>query len=624
MPIVKQQIDFRRYITFDVTIKSMVSLILLSFFVLLAIMGSTSFALSPKDTYLSAESYYKALRNNTAKQKYRDNWFFCIAKYQEVYKLDPKGPWAAAGMYMSGKLYLELYHQSKKELYKNRSVDIFQRVKNKYPKSRYSKLAKKELQKKSHSTIKLKKRKVEKKIRGKIKSASKKQATKKVKSTPKVQTSSNDANSYKKKPVKKQPVIYSEPAIKKQKNISGQSSKTLKTTGNSDKNRSNADIIITNLRYWTNPSYTRIVIDADKKAKYNSHLLKRDPSLKKPQRLYIDFHNCRLQNGSKQSIPINDNLLRNVRAAQYSKDSVRVVIDIKSFNDYKIFSLNNPFRVVVDIRGKTSKTTHTLKTYSKNKTSDKITSSQKSKKTPPVKTSAGALAKQLSLGVSRIVIDAGHGGKDVGAIGHIKGIYEKNVALDIAKRLAVKLRRNLKCEVILTRNSDKFLTLEERTAFANTRNADLFISIHTNAARNKNAYGIETYFLNLATDKTSISVAARENATSTKNISDLQSILNDLMRNAKINESSRLAGYVQDSMYNGMKKRYDRIKNKGVKQAPFYVLLGAQMPAILIETSFISNPKECKRLTSTRYKDLLCDSIAKGVKEYIQDTNMGL
>jgi len=177
------------------------------------------------------------------------------------------------------------------------------------------------------------------------------------------------------------------------------------------------------------------------------------------------------------------------------------------------------------------------------------------------------------------------------------------------------------CEVILTRSNDRFLTLEERTALANTKEADLFISIHVNAHRNKNAYGTETYFLNLATDEDAIRVAAMENATSTKNISDLQTILMDLMQNAKINESSRLASYVQTNMVHHLKKQYGNVQDKGVKQAPFYVLLGAQMPAILVETSFISNPRECKRLMDPGYQDRLCDGIVIGIEKYIKDTS---
>jgi N-acetylmuramoyl-L-alanine amidase len=234
---------------------------------------------------------------------------------------------------------------------------------------------------------------------------------------------------------------------------------------------------------------------------------------------------------------------------------------------------------------------------------------------------ASALAKQLALGISRIIIDPGHGGRDYGAPGYLKGIHEKDIALQISRRLAKMIRLELKCQVFMTRNSDKFLTLEERTAIANTKSADLFISIHTNSHRDRNVFGIETYFLNLATDDEAIRVAAIENATSTKNISDLQNILFDLVQNAKINESSRLAGHVQGAMISVLKsRRYSRINDKGVKQAPFYVLLGAQMPAVLVETSFISNPRECKRLINPKYQERLCEAIVDGIKKYIRET----
>jgi N-acetylmuramoyl-L-alanine amidase len=233
---------------------------------------------------------------------------------------------------------------------------------------------------------------------------------------------------------------------------------------------------------------------------------------------------------------------------------------------------------------------------------------------------ASPIVKQLALGVRRIVIDPGHGGKDYGAPGYLKGIHEKNVVLDISRRLAAKIRKELHCDVILTRNSDTYLTLEERTAIANTKDADLFISIHTNASRDKRAYGIESFILNLAADEEAIQVAARENATSTKNISDLNSILNDLMQNAKVSESTRLASFVHNAVIKQVKKKYSHIRSKGIKQAPFYVLLGADMPSILVETSFISNPRECKRLISDDYQERLCDGIVDGIKRYIQET----
>ncbi|MEW5910666.1 MAG: N-acetylmuramoyl-L-alanine amidase, partial [Thermodesulfobacteriota bacterium] len=264
----------------------------------------------------------------------------------------------------------------------------------------------------------------------------------------------------------------------------------------------------------------------------------------------------------------------------------------------------NPFRIVIDVWGESA-------APAPEKESADIPKGEK-----PVK---GSLAKQLALGVRRIVIDAGHGGKDFGAPGHTIGVYEKDVVLDIAKKLSKRVQKDLNLDVVLTRDSDRYLTLEERTAIANTKNADLFVSIHTNATRDHRAHGIETYFLNLATDDEAILVAARENATTTKNISDLQKILFDLMHNSKVNESSRLAAYVQESLVEKMTRHYSRIKDKGVKQAPFYVLLGAQMPSILVETSFISNERECKRLTDPQYQERLCEAIIKGLGEYIRE-----
>ncbi len=365
---------------------------------------------------------------------------------------------------------------------------------------------------------------------------------------------------------------------------------------------------VDDLRFWSNPNYTRIVIDASRETSYDHHLLKKDPSINKPQRLYVDLKQSRLGKNIKKRIPINDDLLMDARAGQFTHDSVRVVVDIKSFKTYKIFSLKDPFRIVIDVWGDVAEKKPTQpEPYAALKKNGKLPTS--------------ALAKQLALGISRIIIDPGHGGRDYGAPGYLKGVHEKDIVLQISRRLAQKIRRELECQVFMTRNSDRFLTLEERTAIANTKNADLFISIHTNSHRNRKAFGIETYFLNLATDDEAIRVAAIENATSTKNISDLQNILYDLVQNAKINESSRLAGHVQGSMINHLKSQhYSRINDKGVKQAPFYVLLGAQMPAVLVETSFISNPRECKRLINPKYQERLCEAIVRGIKQYIKET----
>ena len=640
--------------------------------------------ITSKQTYHRAETCYKSLRNSPAKMKYRDNWLRCIKKFQQVYRLDPAGSWAPAGLYMSGKLYRELarYSGSGSDLQEAR--DIYERIIKRYPASRYQNKAALALRKLSktrtaqnkpkpaesakpaghsaadkyraaescydnlkHNSAKLKKREnwmqcIDKFYASYRKDPAGPKAAAGLFMTAKLYADlygySNQKSDLRaahtmyerimdKFPgsryrVKAELLIDSMPQWAKVNSTrekdgfakiidANKTSSSNEINNRTSKNPSLAEGLgtVDALRFWSNPNYTRVVIDASHETIYSHRLLKKDPSLNKPQRLYIDVKQSRLGKNIKRNIPINDDLLIDARAGQYSNDAVRVVVDIKSFKTYKVFSLKDPFRIVIDVWGRSDKQISRQK--------PPVMASEKNGKLP-----ASALAKQLALGVSRIIIDPGHGGRDYGAPGYLKGVHEKDIVLQISRRLAKKIRKELKYEVYLTRNSDTYLTLEERTAIANTKNADLFISIHTNSHKNRRAYGIETYFLNLATDDDAIRVAAMENATSTKNISDLQSILSDLMQNAKINESSRLASYVQASMVRHLKnKRYSRIKDKGVKQAPFYVLLGAQMPAVLVETSFISNPRECKRLITPQYQERLCEAIIQGIRTYIRETS---
>ena len=623
-----------------------------------------AYAVTPKKQYLIAEKAYAALKKNPRHQKYRDKWMACIEKYERVYQLNPSGPWAAAGLYQSGILYLKLHRHSGVAKDRQAAVDAFGKVIQTFPKSRYTSKSKKQLKrlgqkippprsavadahlKKGHAAYqRLLDSKRKQKYRDQWEACIRhfKKAYQTDKTGPAAaeslymsgllykglagksrrESDTASAEDFFQQVIQAFPKSRWAEKARSESGQHGQSKMVRSKTAedpvaglikhNQAKKRAtvkkkstpkNGMVTIDGLRFWSTPSYTRIVIDADQETSFSHRLLKKDPSLKKPQRLYIDMQKSHLGADIQRVIPINDDLLRDARAGQYTGDTVRIVIDIKSFKHYKIFSLKNPFRVVLDVWGQDADTPAT---------SDPIGQST-------AKLSPGAIARQLALGVSRIVIDPGHGGKDYGAPGYLKGVHEKHVVLQIAKRLARKVEHELKCDAVLTRTTDRYLTLEERTAIANTQNADLFVSIHTNAVRHTRAYGIETFFLNLATDDDAILVAARENATSAKNISDLESILNDLMQNAKINESSRLAAMVQTEMCYHLKKKYSHIRSKGVKKAPFYVLLGAQMPAILVETSFISNPRECKRLTNATYQEALCDGIVRGIKKYIKET----
>lgn len=369
---------------------------------------------------------------------------------------------------------------------------------------------------------------------------------------------------------------------------------------------------VNDIRHWSTPNYTRVVIDVENAVKYNSHLLKEDPELKKPRRLYVDLMETFVSSDIESSIPIRDGLLKTARAGQHNKDTVRVVLDIESIGGHKIFHLHDPFRIVVDVQGAERQADR-----SKSQSAGKKREARKGVRKVRKPDDSISLARQLGLSVQRIVIDPGHGGKDPGT--YVKGgTKEKYVVLKLAKVLAEKIESRLGCEVILTRNRDVFVPLERRTAFANMKKADLFISLHINAHKQRGVHGLETYFLNMATDERAVMVAARENATSEKNISDLQAILNDLMLNTKISESSKLAYEVQRGMLSKARKRYKKVKDLGVKQAPFYVLIGAEMPAVLIETGFITNPTEKKRLTSQKYLEVLADGIAAGIDGYIK------
>lgn len=220
--------------------------------------------------------------------------------------------------------------------------------------------------------------------------------------------------------------------------------------------------------------------------------------------------------------------------------------------------------------------------------------------------------------VSRIIIDPGHGGKDPGAIGPA-GEKEKDVTLAVSKELAARLNE-VGFEIFLTRKDDTFIPLEERTAFANKKKADLFISVHVNANEKVSLRGVETYFLNLTTDASALKVADRENAIASKSLSALQFIIKDLTLNARINESSRFASSIQKSIISSLGKAGHMTKDHGVKQAPFYVLMGAQMPSILIETGFITNATESKLLQKKSYQNSIVKGIISGINLYVSNT----
>jgi N-acetylmuramoyl-L-alanine amidase len=233
-------------------------------------------------------------------------------------------------------------------------------------------------------------------------------------------------------------------------------------------------------------------------------------------------------------------------------------------------------------------------------------------------TAAGdrSLIRALGLKIGKIVIDAGHGGHDTGTIGP-NGLLEKDVVLDVAKRLGRLLEARLGAEVIYTRQDDTFIPLETRTAIANRERADLFISIHANSSRDSDARGVETYYLNFTSSPEALEVAARENAVSEKSIHELQDLVKKIALKDKIDESREFAGDVQESLYGGLALNSAGIRNRGIKKAPFIVLIGANMPSILAEISFVSNPTDERKLETSEHRQRIAESLYRGVSKYV-------
>ncbi len=527
----------------------------------------------------TANRHRKKLSASTKKKKFRHNWLNCIKRYERIYTSYPKSDQAAWALYFSGRLYTGLYQYSGKSKDLDESLRIYKRLSEKYKNHQLADDAQYGIgrifyEKKNDPTQAY----VEfLKVEVKFPSGDMvPKARKKLKELEIALNKKGEKRKHKSKPLSKSKLI----AVK-------------------------------DIRHWSTTNYTRVVIDLEGSVKYNYHLLKPDPDIKKPRRLFLDLKNTRVTKAIDTDVVIKDGLLKLARAGQYSKDTVRVVLDMERIGGYNVFRLHDPFRIVVDVRR-----------HKKGRTSEKVKVAKRKAKKKSVRKSRVqskdiSLARQLGLNVKRIVIDPGHGGKDPGC--YIRGVgKEKDIVLRLAKALKKKIEKEMGCEVFLTRSSDKFLRLEKRTAIAQIKKADLFISLHVNAHKSSKVRGIETYFLDMATDERSVMVAARENATSEKNISDLQTILKTLMLNTKINESSRLAHEVQKGMISGIDRNFKKPKDLGVKKAPFYVLIGADMPAILVETGFLTNPTERRQLRTSKYRESIAEGICKGVKSYVE------
>lgn len=397
-----------------------------------------------------------------------------------------------------------------------------------------------------------------------------------------------------------------------------------------------ARVIVRDITRGAIPGGMRVTIEMDQETTYHAE------RLNGPPRVFFDLHGTDTVPALRDaSFTFASDLVREIRLGRHPRQVTRVVIDMAGIEDYSVFTLYEPFRLVVDFKadpsgalGTTGAPAPAAAPVVAAPPPTSVTTSLPVSATPDLKTlpatsapppaleqpSANAngkysLARQLGLGISRIVIDAGHGGHDPGTVAN--GLRESELVLDVSRRLAALLRKE-GMEVVMTRDADKFIELEERTAIANREGADLFLSLHANAARNVSARGVETYFLNFATNPEAEAVAARENATSSRKMHHLPDIVRAIALNNKINESRDFAATIQRAMIQGLAARNRQVADRGVKQAPFVVLIGAEMPSVLAEISFLTNRQDAGLLKGAAYRQQIAQSLFDGITRYQQ------
>jgi N-acetylmuramoyl-L-alanine amidase len=384
------------------------------------------------------------------------------------------------------------------------------------------------------------------------------------------------------------------------------------------------------------PDVVRVVIDIDGEAPFH------DERIGEPDRLFVDLAPAQAVSALVDQtlrFTSDSDIVRQVRVGKQPNKTTRIVLDAGGVSTYSIYALYEPYRLVIDcVRGPRPAPPplpiagrHFIAAWARRLpaagprstsliqaalASAPVADAAVATVLPPDRNATGgfSIARQLGLGVSRIVIDPGHGGHDPGAMGN--GVSEAELVLDIALRVEKLLQKQPGTDVVLTRRTDGFVSLSERTAIANREAADLFLSIHANASEDGSARGIETYFLNFANNLSAASVAARENAASGQAMAALPDFVKAIALNNKLDESRDFATYVQRSMVEKVRVTNRTAKDLGVKQAPFVVLIGAAMPSVLAEISFVTNPQEAKLLKSSAYRQRIADALFAAIRKY--------
>ncbi len=417
---------------------------------------------------------------------------------------------------------------------------------------------------------------------------------------------------------------------------------------------------IVSIHHWSKDGYTRVAIDLDHAVSYKSQ------RIENPDRVVFDLDANLSRNLIGKTVDVDDDLLKKIRVAQFKPDRARIVLETGDHSDFNASVESHPSRLVINLKDSRIQTQRleskddvrtqnavrsgmpVKRIVEADETNDtvavldpvtppplesrKSSPSPSSKARPPISsrnarrvdvreaqpTANGdrSLIRALGLKIGKIVIDPGHGGYDTGTIGP-NSLMEKDLVLDVSRRLGKLLESRLGAQVVYTRKDDTFIPLETRTAIANQEQADLFVSVHANSSHDPAARGVETYYLNFSSSPDALEVAARENAVSETSIHELQDLVKQIALKEKIEESREFASDVQQELHSGLSVKNPGLRDRGVKKAPFIVLIGANMPSILAEISFVSNPGDERRLETAAYRQRIAESLYRGISKYV-------
>ncbi len=550
--------------------------------------------------YQKAQRSYYLLKSSKKNRAYRHQWVACIKKFISVYEKYPSSPQAYNALYTAGRLYQQLYDVARNGKDRDRASHYYYKVISEFKGGRLT----------DDALLHL----------GKIHLDKKKYPA---------------ALSAFEEILQKYP--HGDQAAKAQKlkrstafHVPTQRAAKVKAAPG----QVATPVLIKKVEYSRKPDGTRIAVHIDGPTKISQN------RLSDPERVYFNFFNARLDSSIEQDTQIGGEVLTRLRASQFDETTSRLVLDIPANKGIEIAMSQEGSKVVIDLLapGKRSIMAEKSKPVPQPKALLKVAAKPKPVATPKpvpvvaVKPKAVTALKAVPVAVAPrpktvsrrqaplIIVDPGHGGKDDGATSP-NGLLEKELNLDISKRLKKILETRYGYQVVMTRHDDTFIPLEERGEIANERNADLFVSIHVNAAKRRSAHGIETYYLGVANSAQAQETAARENGELVHSVKDdqVQQILASMISTTKINASAVLASHVQERLHSAVKKKYSGVKDLGVKEGPFFVLHDTNMPSILVEVGFITYSREEKRLRRSDYLERLASAIAQGVHEFNRD-----